>query len=275
MRGFALYLPFVFGYFFVSGLMYGDFLPVYLAVSPYSGAELAVYILAVLAAPRIMGWGRDLPLVMGVVLSMFALSLFQMPGPVPVTAGMFLMQGSGGIIDLFAFALILSQKDTPRALGLGTGLMCLGILAGVLVSAHLSHLVGAVTVIGNTALALSVLAFYLYRRGRDPVLSGRGAGTAVAVAGDVPAAGVFPGSDAVGETGLPPGLAARLSPREKLVLEQVLRNMAYTDVARSLDISPSSVKTYMKRIFRKAGVSGKAELLERLGGNQSTNQSIN
>ncbi|WP_318258601.1 LuxR C-terminal-related transcriptional regulator [Geobacter anodireducens] len=44
--------------------------------------------------------------------------------------------------------------------------------------------------------------------------------------------------------------------------------MTFKEAARELDISESSVKTYMKRIYDKMSVSGKEELLTKLGTEQ-------
>ncbi|MFO7766700.1 MAG: helix-turn-helix transcriptional regulator, partial [Pelovirga sp.] len=55
-----------------------------------------------------------------------------------------------------------------------------------------------------------------------------------------------------------------LSERELLVLNQCLKGTTYKEIAADLDISESTVKTYMKRICDKLGVTGKRHLLQRL-----------
>jgi DNA-binding CsgD family transcriptional regulator len=56
-------------------------------------------------------------------------------------------------------------------------------------------------------------------------------------------------------------LLKELSEQEKLVLSQIARKATYRDIAQSLDISESSVKTYVQRIYRKAKVYNRKQLL--------------
>ena len=60
---------------------------------------------------------------------------------------------------------------------------------------------------------------------------------------------------------LSPALRKRLSEREKAVLDCVLLKKTFRETAEDLSLSESSVKTYMKRIYEKTGVTGKEELL--------------
>jgi len=50
----------------------------------------------------------------------------------------------------------------------------------------------------------------------------------------------------------------------RLVLTRSLDGRAYREIAADLDISESSVKTYMKRICEKLGVQGRKGLFEAL-----------
>jgi hypothetical protein len=54
-EGIGEYLPFIAAFFFVSGLLYGDFLPEYDKLSFIPGIEIAVYISAVLATVMAVG----------------------------------------------------------------------------------------------------------------------------------------------------------------------------------------------------------------------------
>jgi DNA-binding CsgD family transcriptional regulator len=51
---------------------------------------------------------------------------------------------------------------------------------------------------------------------------------------------------------------------EGSVLDRVLAGATFREVAEELGISESSVKTYMRRLYEKAGVDGKAALLAKL-----------
>ncbi|MFZ4516548.1 MAG: LuxR C-terminal-related transcriptional regulator [Acidimicrobiia bacterium] len=55
-----------------------------------------------------------------------------------------------------------------------------------------------------------------------------------------------------------------LSPREREVLELVLDGYRVSTIARSLYLSPSTVRNHLSAIFRKFGVRSQAELVEEL-----------
>jgi DNA-binding NarL/FixJ family response regulator len=52
----------------------------------------------------------------------------------------------------------------------------------------------------------------------------------------------------------------RLSPRERLIVEALVRGASYKDIAHDLDVSLSSVQARVKSIYAKLGVHSKGEL---------------
>jgi len=113
---------------------------------------------------------------------------------------------------------------------------------------------------GNAALNLAVLSLYFAHR-RAP--QGPGTPAALATAG---APGLALEPAAPSPYRVSPSLRARLSTMEENVLEGVLAGKTFREVAAGLQVSESSVKTYMKRLYEKAGVRGKADLLAKLTG---------
>ena len=63
---------------------------------------------------------------------------------------------------------------------------------------------------------------------------------------------------------LPENIRLLLSQQECQVLLRSLAGKTYRETASELTISESTVKTYMKRVQEKLGVSGRKELLSRL-----------
>jgi LuxR family maltose regulon positive regulatory protein len=61
-----------------------------------------------------------------------------------------------------------------------------------------------------------------------------------------------------------PGLEA-LSPREAEIVDLLLRSLPNKRIARALDLSLDTVKWHLKNIYGKLGVSGRDEVLARLG----------
>jgi DNA-binding CsgD family transcriptional regulator len=263
IRGLHLYLPFLFVYYVVSGLRYDILQAGFGPLSLPVGTDLASYVLAVLGAWALFRRDRDLCLALGILFGMLSLSFgFFSAGPASGLS-MFCMQGSAGFVDLFLLGLLLQQDDYARAFGVGVCFLCLGIASGETLAGALQGLNAPVTVAGNGVLTVAVLLLY--------VAGGQGRGERAERAGPVPVqaqpVGGVPGGVAAEDDAalrLPAHIESRLSPRERGVLELVAGGCHYRDVAERMGISESSVKTYMRRVFEKTGVSGKKELMARV-----------
>lgn len=273
------FLPFVFVFQMASGLMYGPLYGQYARVAVLPGSELLFYAVAVGGGLVVLRRRREGLLAMAIVAAMFAFSLYLLPGPAAVSAAMYAMQGAAGFLDLYLLALLLAQRNSVRAFGLGLAVACAGIAAGKGLSAatgDASHLVAAAA---NLVLTTSVLLLYLVMRGErrhaDPAPAAEGpwlfgalsTGEVYGGAMERPAARVE-AEEPSNRFTLPAGLRKRFSEQEKSVLGCIARGMTFRETARELVISESSVKTYMKRIYDKMSVSGKDELLAKLGEEQ-------
>jgi len=250
--GWVRYLPFIFVYSVVSGLRYDIFLqaPAWPPLTP--GADLAGYILAVLAASWLVMRDRDLALALGIVFGMLSLSFGLVSSGWTARFSVLTMQAAAGFVDLFVLALLLAQPNWRRAFASGIAAMCSGIAAGEALAGHLQGMDETVTMAGYGALTVAVLALYIAGR-RKSSLFGRQR-----------LVQALPDRDAPMAETMSAEMIRKLSAREKGVLELVSGGSNYRDAAATLCISESSVKTYMRRIFEKLGVSGKQELLERL-----------
>jgi DNA-binding NarL/FixJ family response regulator len=257
------FLPFVFVFQIVSGLMYGILYGHYARAALFPGAELFFYVFAVGGGLPILRRRREWLLALAIVTAMFAFSLYLLPGIVPVNAAMFAMQGAAGFLDLYLLALLLAQRDAIRAFGCGLAAGCSGIALGKVIALAIGDASQMVVAAANLTLTLSVLLLYRVmqrEQGSRGLLSPAVAKPTAVESFDAPEAYVRPAAPLV----LPPGLRKRFSEQEKSVLACVARGMTFREAARELVISESSVKTYMKRIYDKMSVSGKEELLVKL-----------
>lgn len=261
----APFLPFVFVFQIVSGLMYGALYQEYAEAAFLPGIELAFYVVAVLAGLMFLRRRREGLLALAIVMAMFAFSLVLIDGPASVNVALFAMQVAAGFLDLYLLALLLAQRNSCRAFGIGLAVTCAGIAAGKTASLLIGDASQLVVAVANLVLTSSVLVLYLVMRGEQhldvaaiPAMGGM-ADQAEAEAGN---------AEPSFELMLPPGLRKRFSDQEKSVLACVVRGMTFREAARELGISESSVKTYMKRIYDKMSVSGKEELLAKLGTDQ-------
>jgi len=198
------------------------------------GADNFIYILSIGLALYLAKKRGELllPLTVGLLgLSAFTLTLGKK------LLSLLLIQASAGFSDLFSVRLILKEASLQRA-GIVVGSMVGGILIGLPIASlpggwgSLSALVGNIVFSG-----LFILSFLLKERELSPL------------------------EKAVREAGL---TRESFSKREWQVLEGLYRGRSLREIASEIGISESSVKTYTRRIYQKAGVRGKRELLEKL-----------
>ncbi|CAH2031618.1 LuxR family transcriptional regulator [Trichlorobacter ammonificans] len=258
-----LFLPFVFVFQLVSGLMYGALYGHYARVALFPGIELIFYILAVGSGLAVLRRRHEGLLAIAIVTAMFAFSLYLIPGTVPVNAALFAMQTAAGFLDLYLLALLLSQRDTVRAFGRGLAVACSGIVLGKIIALAVRDVPPLVVAASNLVLTVSILLLYRQMRGEQN-LAGQpsAADTETKTLDEAKIAQPEP----LARLTLPPGLNKRFSDQEKSVLACIVQGMTFKEAARCLTISESSVKTYMKRIYEKTSVAGKEELLAKLGG---------
>lgn len=239
------YLLFVFIFQIVSGLMYAFLYPAYADHAFVHGLELPFYMLAVLASVAIYRHDRDLLLVGGLTLAMAAFALLQIGGELPINLSMFFMQAATGCIDLFLLALLLTSVRSVATFAYGLAVLCGGIAAGQFISLALGAAASTVGMAGSMILNIAVLTLFLrhhwqQRSDSPPAIQDRPPPL------------------------LPAAVHCLLSEREIHVLNIILAGKNYRQAAQELAISESSIKTYMKRICDKLGVSNRQELLKRL-----------
>jgi DNA-binding CsgD family transcriptional regulator len=254
-------LPFIYVYYLISGLKYEVLQSDYSMLALAPGFDLPCYVLAVVSAYALFHKNRDLLLVLGILFGMLSLSFGTFPAPAATSLSMICMQASVGFVDVFYVCLLLQQSNAVRSFGLGIAVMCLGIASGEALAGHLLGMEDVITVVGNGALTLAVLILFMLGR-----TQGRNQASLLTSFSDREHHRTGPGGPEIDSTVLdclPLGIRSRLSPREKNVLAMAVTGLHYKEIALEMDISESSVKTYMRRVFEKTGVSGKQELMDR------------
>ncbi len=273
------YLPFVLVFHIVSGLMYGVLYPVYQPVAFLPGGELPFYMLTALAAVFLVRKQQEFSLIAGILLAMVSFALLQHTHQASINLSMFAMQAGQGFVDLFLLAYLLSFPRRIRAIGIGLATLCLGIYGGQLIGQFLQDFVGVIVMAGLVSLNLAVLTLYLLSQRRlastkNEVRGESPAGTDFTIS-ELPASSAdtashpAPEDILTPESQLPANLRLLLSPRECLVLTHSIEGCTYREIAHRLDISESTVKTYMKRICDKLGVQGRKGLFDALAAMKS------
>lgn len=244
------YLPAIFIFQLVSGLMYRFLMPAYADLAYWSGAELAFYLAAAGLALLVLRRDRELLLVLGVVLGLAAFLCLRSSSWVAINLAMFGMQGAAGCIDMFLICTMLGGSNLQRSFGTGNAVLCSGILTGAAVNLLFGNLTGPAIVVSQVALNGAVLILYL--QNRLPV--------ALSPSDPLPVTA----DPLYALPPLHPDIQALLSEQEQQVLELVRSGKTYREIAGMLAISESSVKTYMTRICGKLGATNKRALLRLL-----------
>lgn len=82
------------------------------------------------------------------------------------------------------------------------------------------------------------------------------------ISAEVRAAGLI---DLLGDVGVPPGkIGEELSTRQLEIMEMLVRGARVPTIARTLYISPSTVRNHLSTIYRRLNVHSQAELLDKL-----------
>lgn len=256
LRQLWIFLPFILLFHVVGGLMYSVLYPAYLQAPLLPGLELLFYIGSVAGSVQLVARRRELSLVGGILLAMLAFTLLQHPSLLGINFSMYAMQAGQGLVDLFLIAYLLTFQSTRRAFGFGLGTLCLGIFSGQLIGQYLQDFAGEVTFFGLISLNLAALSLYIYR--------GRSQHTKPLDAPSNNQNTASKGVPPTATTRIPETIQSQLSGREIMVLEHSLSGQTYREIAAQLEISESSVKTYMKRVYEKLDIHSRKGLFDLL-----------
>ena len=235
------------------GLMFGHVLPNYNHITFLPGIELFFYLLALPLAAYGIKYGYDILLLIAIGLGMLAFALLISPSDLNVQLSMFSLQAAAGFSDLFVFAWIISLGGRTREFGYALGSVCTGILIGQYLTEPTNTIMSGSVVVGNIALSISLIIFYLFRKKEMEKLIKHKTTQQERQKIQQPINNTIK---------LPKSIAALLSNQEILVLEKVLEGETYQNIAKHIEISESSVKTYMGRIRGKTGTASKKELVQ-------------
>ncbi|SEL41085.1 helix-turn-helix transcriptional regulator [Ectothiorhodospira marina] len=241
------YLPFVLLFQVVSGLMYGGLLPAYGQVALLPGTEVLFYGVGAILGLRLVGHYQPTVTMLTAVLgALVAFALWQIsPHAMGIHGAMFAMMIAAGLVDLFLLSRILMHDPVSTAYGYGVGTLCGGIVLGKWLAMSVGGAAEILIFIALIILNLAALLLHMPFKTREAESS---------APSDPPETAPPPI--------IPPGIAQRLSEQEQHVLEQVMDDKTYREIATHLAISESSVKTYMHRIYLKTGACRRHQLME-------------
>ena len=234
------YLPYVLLYHVISGLLYGYLLPLYQDQAWLNGFEPFIYCLFVVVAAILFRKKPVAVLFSGFTCALITCWFIYVPAVPAVNLGMWMVQAAAGFIDLFLVALLATQTNQGQSFALGCAVLCSGVLGGVFFAEIFGAQSRFLVFSESLVLNFAAMAFFIFKRPLPP--AGNNADTGIAV--------------------VPPEIVRLLSERENEALCAVLQGLPYREVARGMEISESTVKTYMNRIYQKTETWGKKALLK-------------
>ena len=247
------YLPFIFIFYLLIGTFYVCLMPYYVKYYYLNGSELLLYIGAVLISAFLFNKRPDYSLIVGVGIGIFATVFLHNFNRLTSNLAMYAVQAAAGFMDVFCFGLFIKGKDVVRRFGIGAGFMLLGPTVGLplLYSPKWQVVMNSV---GNAILGLGVLLLYFSHLRKEPASNIQHQVENEQSVEDRLAQACI-------RSGNPPDL---FSFREWEILKLTFSGKNIKEISTQLEISESSVKTYLQRIYRKMKVSSKRELIQKL-----------
>lgn len=240
LKRFVPYVLSIFLFYLLSGWLYEVENPLYSHVSFFKGIELIFYIGAVFIGYFILNKkNSSLPLAIAVILSAIALLSFAKDRVIFSNLSMFLLQIAFGLVDYFFLIVLLKYENIFKSIGLGMGIMGIAITISDIILQNFKLPFIAVK-LGEVVLVSEFFIIYLFF-------------------------GVDIDKEKDGNEYMIERYRDLLSEREFEVLKLLIINKkSLKEIAETIKISPSTVKTYTSRIYKKLEVTNKRELIHKL-----------
>ncbi len=269
LKDLKLRLPFIYFFYLIGGFLYGFLIDEYKKIAIVDNLELAFYVIFALVGIYIINKNKEFALGFGIFLSMLAFSLFKVGDIYSINISMFLLQASFAIIDFYLIFILIENGFNIKRVSYGLGVMCLAILSGELISINASYTLNYLIVFGNIALTLSFFIFYFlwgkyyiksenYKNLKDYALLKTDKNPS-----NVQQNNLDPIDKIISSCPI------KFSHQEKEVLKHLIKGETYKTIAMSLQISESSVKTYVRRICEKLNVHGRDAIIKALKGHSN------
>ncbi|WP_068550648.1 helix-turn-helix domain-containing protein [Thermosulfidibacter takaii] len=244
------YLPLVSMFYLFIGTFYVCLMPAYIKYMYLNGIELAFYILAVLLSAYLFSIKPELSFAVGVSLGLIATSFLHNFNKLNSNLAMFTVQAAVGFTDVFCFGLFLKHKENAaQRFGIGAGCMLAGPAVGMSII-NLEKWPLILSTYGNFILAFLFIAFHLTNLIKAKPKSLQQAFDENTVEDKLKALCSSRGIS-----------SDTLSYREWETLKLCATGLTIKEIAEKLEISESSVKTYLRRAYIKLDVNSKKEFL--------------
>ncbi len=248
------YTPFIYFFYLTGGILYSFITPAYEKACFFKGFEVFYYIAGCFIGYLVLKFDNIFCLFGAIISGLLAFSFHKVDESLFYNLSMFLLQFAFGMIEIFIMNHVFQQRPLQKSLAVIFSAMCLGILSGSFVSLYLFNYASLIVLFGNITMiaAATVLLFIEKRVKKEPQTV----------------------TNPVGETAYShtqksdyqktEHFKARLSAKEYEVLLHIMEGITYKEIAKIMNISESTIKTHVKRIFEKEKVSDRKSLIEKV-----------
>ena len=236
-------------FYITGGIMHGYLAPALAQAGDTSYVYILAYLGMVALSPPLLKRSHDASIYLAVVLGVVCFSLVAFDGLFFRRVSLFFSHASFGVFDLLVIALVVApNRDIFEQYRL-MGAMCGGILLGSVVVALFAEHLAIILVVAHVVLVMTLALFSHLK--------------VLAVVKREHAKERDASLDFLATVVSRPFLK-RVSAKERAVLTHVVKGCTYKEVAQRENISESTVKTHMQRIFVKFECRNRKELLAKL-----------
>lgn len=260
LKDLKLKLPFIYFFYLIGGLLYGFLMVEYKKNAIADNVELLFYVIFALIGIYLIRKNKEFILASGIFLGMLAFSFFKIGDISSVNISMFLIQASFAFVDFYLISTLIENGFNIKRVSYGLSTMCLALISGEMISIYFDNAINYLILFGNIILTLSVFIFYFFREtnykkfkepeDKETVMenykSEENKNSSMKIEKIISS---YP---------------VKFSPKEKEVLRHLLEGKTYKQIALIVQISESSVKTYVRRIGEKIGVQGRDSIVRAL-----------
>lgn len=255
--------PFILFFEILAGIMYSQIWPAYFSAQTLiPGIDLVPYVIALFAGYFIVNKSLLLNLVLAVLAASASFVLwFYAKQEIYIIYTLCFMLLATGFIDVTIIYSAARAEEAYRAYVLLQGSVLFGISLGNFMFTQIDwdyrlfSLVGLI-VVNMSLISLLVLHYLMLKNKRTITHPPKQTeGESIAVLEPTPL---------IQPAGQQQQISL-LSEREQRVLKEVLIGKTYKELAEQFDLSESTIKTYMQRIFKKIGVTNLSDLKQKIG----------
>lgn len=244
-------------FYITGGLLYKYIIPYFKRYGFLEIPEHFYYLAGVLIGIFLYKKKRDLPVLFAIVCGILSFSFVHEKNIIFQIISIASLNISFGLIEIFIILNIIKRDLNFKQVVSLQLCMCIGIVVGQLfaLSEIDEYVLYFGVVLGNLVLIATLFIFYFTKKDYEQsVTEAKGSVSKTSTVAD--------DNIDIYKSEIVKRAQARLSPRENEILNLMLLKKHIKEISEILNISESTVKTHMSRIYQKLNVRSKSELID-------------